>query len=98
MPSTLLDWLVARYPQAKRQTLKRMIESRRVIVNGSPARTLKLELPADANVIVRDRDAVAEFPQRSPKPATLDIVFEDRDLLVVNKPAGLLTSTTPREK
>lgn len=32
------------------------------------------------------------------KPAYIDIVFEDADLLVVNKPAGLLTSTTPREK
>src|SRR5437868_987754 len=28
----------------------------------------------------------------------LDIVFEDRELLVVDKPAGLLTSTTPRER
>jgi 23S rRNA pseudouridine1911/1915/1917 synthase len=27
-----------------------------------------------------------------------EIVFEDRDLLVVNKPAGLLTSTVPRER
>jgi 23S rRNA pseudouridine1911/1915/1917 synthase len=28
----------------------------------------------------------------------LRIVYEDRDVLVVDKPAGLLTSTTPREK
>jgi RluA family pseudouridine synthase len=28
----------------------------------------------------------------------LQIVFEDRDVLVVSKPAGLLTSTVPREK
>jgi len=32
------------------------------------------------------------------KSAHIEIVFEDADLLVVNKPAGLLTSTTPREK
>jgi len=28
----------------------------------------------------------------------LDIIFEDDDLLIVNKPPGLLTSTVPREK
>jgi 23S rRNA pseudouridine1911/1915/1917 synthase len=28
----------------------------------------------------------------------LDIIHEDRDVLLVNKPAGLLTSTVPREK
>jgi len=32
------------------------------------------------------------------KSAHIAIVFEDADLLVVNKPVGLLTSTTPREK
>ena len=28
----------------------------------------------------------------------LDIIYEDADVLVVNKPAGLLTSTVPRER
>lgn len=32
------------------------------------------------------------------RQALLDIVFEDRDLLVVNKPPGLITSSTPKEK
>jgi len=32
------------------------------------------------------------------KSRELDVVYEDRDVLVVNKPAGLLTSTVPREK
>lgn len=32
------------------------------------------------------------------QPADWHIVYEDADLLVVNKPAGLLTSTVPREK
>lgn len=32
------------------------------------------------------------------RPAELEIIHEDRDILVVAKPAGLLTSTVPREK
>ncbi len=34
-------------------------------------------------------------PSRS--AGAIEIIFEDDDLLVVNKPAGLITSTTPRE-
>jgi 23S rRNA pseudouridine1911/1915/1917 synthase len=33
-----------------------------------------------------------------PRPTKLNIIYEDHDLLVINKPPGLLTSTTPREK
>jgi len=93
--TTVLDWLIRRYPTAKRQTLKRMIERRRVTVNGSAAKTLKQE--------VRDGDEVA-VDERRPEVAAdeaklpFGIVYEDHDILVVNKPAGLLTSTVPREK
>src|SRR3954447_7555375 len=40
------------------------------------------------------------FPARadSKRRSPLDIVYEDDDVLVVNKPAGLITSSTPREK
>lgn len=42
------------------------------------------------------------MPSRSrraqPPPAPLRVVFEDDDLVVIDKPPGLLTSTTPREK
>lgn len=31
-------------------------------------------------------------------PAPVEIIHEDQDVIVINKPAGLLTSTVPREK
>src|SRR5437588_4643002 len=93
-PPTLLDWLVRRYPTAKRQTLKRMLLEGRVRVNGRPAVRLKQPLQQD------DRVAVKEA---RPKPADssvahLPIVYEDADVLVVHKPVGLLTSTVWRER
>ena len=96
--TTLLDWLLVRYPAAKRQTLKRMAEEGRVTVNGRPARRLKDELPDGAEVRVDERPAKAS-PAAKTAPAALpfDVVHEDADVLVVNKPAGLLTSTVPRE-
>ncbi|HTL29946.1 MAG TPA: RluA family pseudouridine synthase [Tepidisphaeraceae bacterium] len=92
-PKTVLDWLVARYPTAKKQTLKRMIESRRVRVNGMPARALKQTLNDIDIVELTGRRA--DF--NAPVPAPFPIIYEDSDVLVIDKPPGLLTSTVPRE-
>src|SRR5918993_3890206 len=96
MPQTLLDWLAARYPKAKKQTLKRMVEAGRVRVNGEPARKLGQPLEATDGVTVDERPASARRPPH--RPGELEIVYEDADLLVVNKPAGLLTSTVEYER
>ena len=94
MPRTLLDWLITHYPTAKRQTLKRMVQAGRVTVNGKPATTLKHPLGETDQVAVDARQAV-QLPEL---PKGLHIVYEDADLLVLDKPAGLLTSTVPREQ
>jgi 23S rRNA pseudouridine1911/1915/1917 synthase len=91
---TLLEWLEQRYPTAKRQTLKRMVEAGRVRVDGRLAERLKQEL-AEACTVQVDESPQKREPATT--PTSLDIVHEDADLLVVNKPAGLLTSTVPRE-
>jgi 23S rRNA pseudouridine1911/1915/1917 synthase len=97
MEIMLLDHLLKKYPTAKRQTLKRMVEAGRVRINGKPARKLKQELAADDQVTVLDR--VEEQQQSISDPTRdLEIVFEDEDILVVNKPPGLLTSTVARER
>ena len=91
-PMTVLHWLEQRYPTAKRQNLKRMVEARRVTINGRPAQRLKDEIPDAATVEVN------ETPRAAPTPTfDLEIIHEDPDLLIVNKPYGLLTSTVPRE-
>jgi len=87
---TLLDRLREQFPTAKRQTLKRMVENRRVMVGGVAARRL------DQSVDLGDRVMVVGEKKSSPKLPFV-IVHEDRDLLVINKPQGLLTSTVPRE-
>lgn len=87
----LLDALIKKFPTAKRRTLKAMVRDRRVTINGAAAVFLSQPLgPQDIVLIVPARRAAPVLP--------FPIVFEDDDLLVVNKPAGLLTSTVPREK
>jgi 23S rRNA pseudouridine1911/1915/1917 synthase len=97
MPRTLLDWLADRYPHAKRQTLKRMLQSGRVSVNGRRARTLKDQLNERDAITVDDRPAATKA--RADQPTLpFPILHEDQDILVIDKPPGLLTSTVPREK
>jgi RluA family pseudouridine synthase len=93
---TLLDHLLSLYPQAKRTTLRRMIEAGRVRINDRAARTLKQPLEPEDQVTVLDRAALSS-PRRAPA-LPFPIVYEDSDLIVIDKPPGLLTSTGPREK
>jgi 23S rRNA pseudouridine1911/1915/1917 synthase len=95
MPETLLDWLLKQYPTAKRQTLRRMISGGRVRINDKTATSLKQPIDKGDHVIVRPALAKPEI-LADLKP--LNLVYEDEDLLVVNKPAGLLTSTVAHEK
>jgi 23S rRNA pseudouridine1911/1915/1917 synthase len=97
MPRTLLDWLIDRYPHAKRLTLKRMLQSGRVTVNGQRARSLKHEL-ADPDTIEVDDRSIATKARADQPSLPFPIVHEDPDILVIDKPPGLLTSTVPREK
>ncbi len=96
MTGTLHDWLRKEYPDAKQNTLRKMVQDGRVRLNGLAARKLTVAVSETDKVEVKDR---VRLPP--PEPASvhpLKIVFEDDDLLVVEKPVGLLTSTVPREK
>ena len=104
IPPTLLDWLAAKYPAAKRQTLRRMVQAGRVTINGGAARSAKQVVGGDDVVVVTD-ETPAGRPRRAAPTANaggraprLDVVYEDADVLVVDKPPGLLTSTVPRER
>jgi 23S rRNA pseudouridine1911/1915/1917 synthase len=91
MQMILMDRLIELFPAASRQTLKRMVQSGRVGVNGR--RALRVKQP------IQRTDAVVVHSQRTPAADPgLAIVFEDADILVIDKPAGLLTSTGPRER
>jgi 23S rRNA pseudouridine1911/1915/1917 synthase len=91
---TLLDHLRKQFPSAKMVTLRRMIQSKRVLVNGVPARTLKQTIEETDKIEVADRAKTAQTETTLPFP----IIHEDDDLLVIDKPPGLLTSTNEREK
>ncbi len=89
---TILDWLVKTYPQAKRGTLRRMIQDHAVELNGKPVRSLKQPIKAS------DRPIVGAAKQKQPPfRGGLKILHQDADILIIRKPAGLLTATTEEE-
>jgi 23S rRNA pseudouridine1911/1915/1917 synthase len=89
----LSDWLRRKFPTAKQQTLKRMVLNRRVRIGATVA--TRLDQPVQSH----DRVTIEPGRNNAPPPAKLPftIIFEDRDILVIDKPPGLLTSTVPRE-
>jgi 23S rRNA pseudouridine1911/1915/1917 synthase len=92
----LQDWLRRRFPQAKQTTLRQMLQAGRVRVNGQVVRQMKRPVTPEDRIEVADHTKRDEPPQL-PSLHPLKLVYEDDDLVVVDKPPGLLTSTVPRE-
>jgi 23S rRNA pseudouridine1911/1915/1917 synthase len=79
--------LAALLPDYSRSRLKGWIESGEILVDGT-ARRPRDKVSGGEAVLVR-----AELPQETraePQALALELVHEDRDVLVVNKPAGLV--------
>jgi 23S rRNA pseudouridine1911/1915/1917 synthase len=75
------------YPQFSRSRIKAWIESGRVLVDGVAVRPRE---PVVGGERVRIDAEEAVETRVAPQAIALDIVHEDDDLLVVNKPAGLV--------
>jgi 23S rRNA pseudouridine1911/1915/1917 synthase len=88
--SVVLEILRVAVPGASGRTLRQMLEQGRVRLNGEVCRIASRPVrPGDVLEVARRLPPVPE--------GGLKIVHEDRDLIVVHKPAGLLTVATPTE-
>ena len=83
--------LKALYPDASRRGLKQWLATSRVRVNGAVVRRGNVLVSADDRV-----ELTAPPPPACPRPLVL--VHEDSDILVVDKPTGLLSVATDRER
>jgi len=92
---TLLAFLIDHLPQKGRNVLKALLRERQVSIDGIPVSQFNQALAPGSMVEVRwERDV----PRKKTPHLGLDIVFEDTDLIVINKPSGLLTVATDTEK
>ena len=88
LPGERLDvFLREKFPAASRGTMQRLIEQGHVRVNGKTIKPTHTPRAGEEIEIVWPDARPAEA---QPEDIPLDILFEDKFLLVVNKPAGLV--------
>lgn len=81
-------FLVDRMEKTSRNRIQQAADAGCVIVNGKPSKSSYKVKPGDVVSIVMDRPRYEL--EIIPEDIPLDIVYEDADVLVVNKPAGLV--------
>ena len=84
--------LAERLPDLTRTAIQRLLEEEQVLINGKPAAKIRQGRAGDT-VAVRIPDPEPLCLQSENDP--LDIVYEDDDLLVVNKPQGMVVHPAP---
>ena len=88
-----IDSLLARsVPELSRSAAQRLLEERRVRLRGQPVRKNYRCAAGDCfELVLPEAEEVPLIPQDIP----LDVVYEDGDLIVVNKPRGLVVHPAP---
>ena len=84
---TRLDRVVStRFPELSRTRVQELIEESLVLLNGKPAKgSYKVRANDSIKVVPQERPALRAEPEQIP----LSVLYEDDDVIVVNKPAGM---------
>ncbi len=86
---TLLDVLQQRFPDSSKTTLRKMLQTDRVRVNGKSERNAKRPIASEDRIDIGSKGEISD--------PRVTILYEDADLIVIDKAAGLLTVASPTE-
>ncbi len=91
--SQLLDFLLQNMTGVSRNNVKGLLKRRQVAVDGAPVAQFDFEVvPGDIVMIGKER------LERKPSRPTIDILYEDDEMIAINKPHGLLSIASDKEK
>ena len=90
--TTLMEFLIFKMPQTPRKTIKSLLTHHQVAVGGVPVSQYNYPL-APEDVVTISKNRIAKHERKD-----LPIIYEDEDIIVINKPSGLLSVATDREK
>ena len=88
----LLEFLLSKYPKLSRNAVKSLLSNHQVSVDGAPVSQYNLQLTKEDTVIVSKMRITKKVRNNLP------IIFENDELVVINKPSGLLSIASDREK
>lgn len=88
----LLIFLLEKFQSQSRNSVKSLLSSHRVSVDGAPVSQFDFKLYPEDTVIISN-SAI-----RKKTRSKLPIIYEDDDLIVINKPSGLLSIASDNEK
>ncbi len=85
--------LCGRYPDFSRSRIEGLVKSGFVTVDGVVAAKAGMKVSPDADIEVEIPPPVPAVPE--PEDIPLSVVFEDDDMVVVDKPAGMVVHPAP---
>jgi len=83
----LIEFLKKTFNNLSKNNVKSLLHNEKVFVNGNMTTKYNYELNVGDTVEIREKVA-----------KNIDIIYEDKDIIVINKPSGLLTVATEKEK
>ncbi len=89
VPATLLQFLMQQYPESPRTRIKKLLQNGAVRINNKQVTLHSYELRS-GDVVEIDPHAGAAARANLPFP----VLYEDQEVIVVDKPAGISTSST----
>ena len=87
-----LDSVATELLALSRTKVQKAIKAGQILLNGEPVPVKPLVTSEDT---INVSDDVFYIPERDTSPPDLDIIFENDDVLVVNKPDGILVHDAP---
>ena len=77
-------------PSVSRARLQKWIEAGAVLVNGEPASGVRMKVADGDELIVTPQPAPEDTAYVAEDGIDFEVLYEDEDIIVVNKPAGLV--------
>lgn len=87
-PYRIDKFLMNRIEGATRNKIQQAIEAERVLINDKPVKSNYKVRANDKIVLYESR--LPESTEIIPEDVPIDIIYEDEDLMVINKPAGMV--------
>lgn len=85
----LIDYLMNNMGLTHKKA-KQVLTNKQVLVNN--------KVITKYNYLIKDKDEVSIKEYGNSKISNIDIIYEDKDIIVVNKPSGILTIASSSEK